>query len=61
MKIEPKLTAATPSTPEAVAMVAPVDCASAKRTSEARVESEWRVGGLEPPGGRGVKHTRWPT
>ena len=57
MKIEPKSTAPTPSTSEVVVVVTAVDCASARRTSEACVEGESRVRGLELQGGRGVKST----
>ena len=59
--IEPKPIALTPWTSEAVVVVTVVDCASVRRISEARVEGEWCLRGLELPGGRGVKHAPWPT
>ena len=59
--IEPKPIALTPWTSEAVVVVTVVDCASARRISEARVEGEWRERGLELSGGRGVKSARCPT
>jgi hypothetical protein len=50
-RIEPRPTARTPATSAMVLITRSIDCASARRTSEARVEGEWGVKGLVLPKG----------